>query len=223
MRRFRKVITVLALGLVIVVALVAGGLATSLFIAFGSGKSMSVKGPLINVPELQVCEVVLIDLDRLDITLPSLLALLPNPLEQINVTLSPEIDFTAGLLPRKSVDSAILGFDTCIASLELNSWSVIHSALGEPWFEFGERIEFAPAGTGTSISFDVAQASNSTLIISITDLDPPIQQIALNAELSFPYSNVWIISLAVTSGTLLVLFVLPVVLYIVNTRKGSQL
>lgn len=184
---------------------------------------MSVKGPLINVPELQVCEVVLIDLDRLDITLPSLLALLPNPLEQINVTLSPEIDFTAGLLPRKSVDSAILGFDTCIASLELNSWSVIHSALGEPWFEFGERIEFAPDGTGTSISFDVAQASNSTLIISITDLDPPIQQIALNAELSFPYSNVWIISLAVTSGTLLVLFVLPVVLYIVNTRKGSQL
>jgi len=221
-RRFRKIITVFALALLLVVALVAGGLAASLFITFGSGKAMSVKGPLINAAQLQSCEVVLIDLERIDIRRPSQLALLPNPFEQISVSLSPEVEFTAGLLPRESVDSTILGFDTCIATLENESWTVMHSALGEPWFEFGDRKGFISTGTGTVISFDVAQASNSTLIISIPVEDRQIQQITLNAELSFPYANAWIIGLAFACGTLLILFIVLVVLYIVKSRKGPQ-
>jgi hypothetical protein len=221
-RRFRKILTVFALALLLVVALAAGGLATSLFTAFGSGKAMSVKGPLINAKELPFCDVVLIDLERIDISRASQLALLPNPLERITINLAPEVEFNAGLLPRESVDPMILGFDTCIATLESNSWTVMHSALGEPWFTFGERIGFEASCTGTSISFDVAQASNSTLIISISDQDPPIQQITLDGEISFPNANAWIIGLAIISGTLIMLFVVLVVIYIVKSRKGTQ-
>lgn len=222
MGRLRKILTVFTLALVLIVALVAGGLAISLFAAFGSGKAISVQGPLIVTEELQSCEVVLIDLERIDISRPSQLGLLPNPLERITINLSPEVEFTAGLLPRESVDSIILGFDTCIASLESNSWTVMHSALGQPWFKFGERIGFEASGTGTSISFDVAQASNTTLIISISDQDPPIQQITLNGELSFPNASAWIIGLAIISGTLVMLFVVLVVVYIVKSRRGIQ-
>jgi hypothetical protein len=220
--RFRKIVTVLALALLLIAALVAGGLAASLFTTFGSGKAITVEGPLINAEELQSCEVVLIDLERIDIGGSGQLALLPNPLERIAINLSPEVEFSAGLLLRESVDSAILGFDTCIATLESNSWIVTHSALGAPWFEFGERAGFMASGTGASISFDVAQATNSTLIISITDRDQPIQQIALSGYLSFPNANAWIIGLVIISGALIVLFIALVVIYIVKTGKGVQ-
>lgn len=225
MRRFRKIFTVFTLALLLVAGLVAGGLAISLIATFGSGKAISVDGPSINVintEQLQACEVVLIDLDRIDISRPSQLALLPNLLERITVNLSPEVEFKAGLLARESVDSTILGFDTCIASLESSSWIVTHSALGEPWFEFGDRMEFVASGAGTSISFDVAQASNSTLIISIIDQDQPIQQIALSGDLSFPNVNEWIIGLIIISGALIVLFIVLVVIYIVKSKKGIR-
>lgn len=222
MRRFRKIFTVFALVLLLIAAVVAAGLAITLFTAFGSGKALIVEGPLISTKELQSCEVVIIDLERIDISRPTELALLPNPLEGVTITLSPEVEFNAGLLPRESVDSIILGFDTCIASLESNSWIVRHSALGEPWLEFNERMGFGAIGTGTSISFDVAQASNSTLIISSTDQSQPIQQIALSGDLSFPNANAWSIGLAIISGTLIVLFIVLVVIYIVNSRRGIQ-
>ena len=225
MGRFRKIFTVFVLALLLVAGLVAGGLAISLLATFGSGKAMSVDGPSINsinTEELKSCEVVLIDLERIDISRPSQLALLPNPLERITVNLAPEVEFNVGLMTRESVDSSILGFDTCIASLESSSWIVTHSALGEPWFEFGDRMEFVASGAGTSISFDVAQASNSTLIISITDQDQPIQRITLSGDLSFPNVNEWIIGLIIISGALIVLFIVLVVIYIVKSRKGIR-
>ncbi len=222
MRRLRKILAIFSLALLLVSALVAGILAISLFTAFGSGKALSVDGPVISAEELQFCEVVLIDLDRIEISRPSQLALLPNLRERITIDLSPEEEFNAGLLARDSVDSTILGRDTCIASLESNTWIVTHSALGEPWFEFGEPVGFVATGSGTSISFDVAQASNSSLIISNTDQGQPIQQIELSGDLSFPTENAWIIGLMAISGTLIVVFIVSVVIYIVKNRKGIK-
>lgn len=222
MRRFHNIVAVFALTLILVTALVAGGLAISLFAVFGSGKSINSKGPQISAKELQSCEVVLIDLERVDVSLSTELALLPNPVERISITLAPEIEFTAGLFSRESVDSKILGFDTCIATLDSDTWTVKHSSLGLPWFTFGDSTEFEMNSTGASISFDVGQASNSTLIISKADQEPPIQQLTFNAELSFPNANAWIIVSAIVSVTLLVLFVVLVVLYIVKSRKRPQ-
>lgn len=223
MKRVRKIITIFGLVLLLAVALVTAALATSVYANFGSGKSLGAKGPVIDNEELQSCHVVLIDLDRIEISRPSQLALLPNPLEKITITLSPVVTFNAGLLPRDSVDISILGFDTCIATIESNSWKVRHSALGQPWLPFGETIDFMVSETGTSISFEVAQVSNGTLIIATTDQQLPIQQIELNAELSYPNANTWAIGLVVAAGFLVVLFIALVVVFIIHShRKPSS-
>lgn len=230
MRHFRKTLTVLMLFLLLVAGLIAGGLAISLFIAFGSDKALWVEGPVINTKELQSCQVVLIDLERIDVSTPDLLTLLPNPLERINVTLLPESQFNAGLLNRESVDSQILGSDTCIAALEpgadtaleTGTWTVTHSAIGLPWLEFGDMVKFIVNSTGTSISFNVAQASNSTLVIAVVDEETPIQQIALNAELSYSNAHMWIIASATVSGALLILFVVIVVMLMVKSSNRQN-
>lgn len=222
MRRFRKIITILALALLLTAALLIGALAASVYSAFGSGKSIEAQGPVINAQELQSCDVVLIDLDRIEISRPSQLALLPNPREKLTVTLSPEVTFNAGLLPRESVDTTILGFDTCIATLESDVWILRHSALGQPWFPFDEDMGFVASGTGTFISFDVAQANEGTLIIETPNQDMPTQQIQLDAELSYPNANTWAFGLVIASGLLIVLFIVLVVVYIIHTNKRPR-
>jgi hypothetical protein len=221
-RRLRQIFAVSTLALLLAAGLVAGGLATSLFMVFGSDKGLIVEGPVINSEELQSCSVVVIDLERIDIASPTQLALLPNPLERLTVDISPEAQFSAGLFSRESADSAILGFDTCIATLESNSWVVKHSALGEPWFRIGDRIGFVAGQSGTPISFNATQASNSTLIISVTEQDQVITEVVLKADLSFPNANVWITGLAIISGALVALFIVLVVLFIVKSRRGPQ-
>jgi hypothetical protein len=221
-RRLRKIMTVFALVLLLVLGLLAGALGVSVYANLGSNKSITANGPVIDAKELDACAVVLIDFERLVVSRPSLLSILPNPLEEIRITVFPETIFTAGLLPRENTDSAILGFDTCIATLEENSWTVIHSALGQPWFPVADNNALIASGTGTSISFDVAQVSSSTLIIANTNQDIQIQQIRLDAELSFPNANVWAVGLAIAAGVLVVLFIALTVAYIVHTRRRPR-
>lgn len=98
----------------------------------------------------------------------------------------------------------------------------MHSALGQPWFPFGENEGFIASGTGTSISFNVTQASNSTLIIASTDQDLPMQQIRLDAELSYPNANMWAGGLAIAAGALVLLFIVLAVGYIIYTNRGPR-
>jgi hypothetical protein len=221
-RRFRKIITILALALLLTVALLTGALAASVYSAFGSDKSIDAQGPAINAQELQSCGVVLIDVDRIEIRRPSQLALLPNPREKLKVTLSPEVTFNAGVLSRESVDKKILGFDTCIATLESDTWKVTHTALGQPWFPFGEEMGFVAGGTGTSVSFDVTQATEGTLIIETPNQELKIQQIELDAELGYPQADTWVVGLVISSGFLIVLFIALVVVYIIYANKRPR-
>lgn len=223
MRRFRKIVTILALTVLLLSGLLTGALAISLYANFGSGKSITAEGPVIDVNKLENCSVVLMDLERIDSSWPDYLSHLPSAREEIEITLSPESTFTAGLFPRKSVDEVILGFDTCIATLKGSSWSLIHSAAGRPIFPLRESEALIVSGTGTSVSFDVRQAVNSTLVIAHPDQDSVIQQIALDAKLRFPNANMWALGLFITSGVVVVLFIAFTVVYIVhmNRRPGS--
>jgi len=218
--RFRKVVTVLALSLVLISALLAGAFAAFVFATFGSGRSLVAFGPTIKGPELQSCRSILIDLERIEISARSPLALLPNAREEIRIALDPEVEFNAGLLPREMVDASILGHDICIATFESKSWSVMHSALGQPWFTLGEAVGLMASGTGASISFDVVQASNSSLVIGFPDQKLPIQQIQFDAEISHSQANLWAAGLLITSAALIWLFIVLTVLFIIHSRKG---
>ncbi len=222
MRRFRRILVVLVLALLLLLALGAGGLATALYAFFGSGKSVSAQGPQINLNELQSCSVVLIDLDRIDISRSDQLALLPDPNEELRISTVPEVNLNAGLLPREAVDSSILGSDTCILTFGSESWALTHSALGLPWLQVGENTGFTKSATGTAITFDVDSASNSTLIIEFTDPESKVEQIALNALVSYPNADSWVLGLAMAASALLILFVVLVVTVIVRSTKGSQ-
>ncbi len=208
--------------MLLISALLAGVIAVFVYATFGSDRSLVASGPRINSSELQSCSAVLIDVERIEISGPNNLLLLPNAREEIEITLSPEVEFNAGLMPRESVDAAILGHDTCIVAFESNSWAVMHSALGEPWLTLGESEGFTVSGTGTSISFDLAQSSESSLIIATSDESVPIQQIQLNAEISYSQGNVWAVGLLITAAVLVWLFIVLTVLFIVHSRKGLR-
>lgn len=221
MRIFRKIITVVALSVLLIVALTAGGLATTLYTTFGSGRSIVAEGPAITADALDSCQVVLIDVEKIEVSRPVQLGILPGPQEKISITVSPQMTFNALILPRASVDSAILGFDTCVASLESGVWTVSHSALGQPWYEIGmdpERVQT----TATSISFDVADLLNSTLVISLQDQEAAVKEIVVNGDLSVPNANSWAAGLAIVSGVLLALFIFLVVFYISRGVKRPQ-
>ena len=222
MGRSRKIVTILALSLVLISALMAGVFAVFVFATFGSGRSLVALGPTIKGSDLQSCGSVLIDLERIEISGHSPLALLPNAREKIRITLDPKVEFNAGLLPRETVDAAILGYDICIATFESNSWSVMHSALGQPWFTFGEVEGLMASGTGTSIAFNAVQASDSTLIIAFSDPKLPIQQIQLDAEISQSQANLWAVALLLAAAALIWLFIVLTVVFIIHTRKGLR-
>jgi len=221
-RRFRKFISVVALTLLLLLALGAGSLATAIYAIFGSGKALSAFGPTIDIGKSRVCSVVLIDLDRIDISRSHDLALLPKPQEKLRVTTLPEVNLIAALLPREAVDAAILGFDTCIAAFDSRSWTITHSALGQPRFDVGESTGLIVHGSGTTIKFDVEQASSSTLIISTADQGPQIEQITLDAELRYPQANTWALVFAISSGVLIALFIALTVIYKVKVTKRAQ-
>jgi len=218
--RFRKVVTVLTLSLVLISALLAGAFAAFVFATFGSGRSLVAFGPTIKGPELQSCGSVLIELERIEISARGPLALLPNDREEIRITLDPEVEFNAGLLPRETVDASILGYDICIATFESKSWSVMRSALGQPWFTLGEAEGLMASGMGTSISFDAVQVSDSSLIIAFPDQKVPIQQIQFDAEISHSQANLWAAGLLITAAALIWLFIVLTVLFIIHSRKG---
>ncbi len=222
MRRFRRIIAILALSLVLISALLAGVIAVFVYAIFGSDRALVASGPTIKSSELQSCSAVLIDVERINISDPNNLTLLPSIREEIKISLSPEVEFNAGLMPRESVDAAILGYDTCIATFESNSWSVMHSALGEPWLTLGEIEGFTASGTGTSISFDVAQSTESSLMIATSDPSLPFQQIQLSAEISHSQANVWAVGLLIVAAALVWLFIVLTVVFIVHTRKGAR-
>jgi hypothetical protein len=221
-RRFRRIIAILALSLVLISALLAGVIAVFVYAIFGSDRALVASGPTIKSSELQSCSAVLIDVERINISDPNNLTLLPSIREEIKISLSPEVEFNAGLMPRESVDAAILGYDTCIATFESNSWSVMHSALGEPWLTLGEIEGFTASGTGTSISFDVAQSTESSLMIATSDPSLPFQQIQLSAEISHSQANVWAVGLLIVAAALVWLFIVLTVVFIVHTRKGAR-
>lgn len=223
MRRFRKIIAIFALALLLLSGLLAGALAISFYAKFGAGKSIAAEGPVIDARELETCAAVLIDLERIDISWPGQLSVLPSPREEIEITLFPETSFTAGLFPRASADEVILGFDTCIATLKGNAWSVMHSAVGQPSFPLRESEAYIVSGTGTSVSFDVTQASNSTLIIANTDQNSIIQQINLDATLSFPNANTWALGFSIAAGVAFVLFIALTVVYIVHMNRMPRI
>ena len=222
MRRFRRIIAILALSLVLISALLAGVIAVFVYAIFGSDRALVASGPTIKSSELQSCSAVLIDVERINISDPNNLTLLPSIREEIKISLSPEVEFNAGLMPRESVDAAILGYDTCIATFESNSWSVMHSALGEPWLTLGDIEGFTASGTGTSISFDVAQSTESSLMIATSDPSLPFQQIQLSAEISHSQANVWAVGLLIVAAALVWLFIVLTVVFIVHTRKGAR-
>jgi hypothetical protein len=208
--------------LVLISALLAGVIAVFVYAIFGSDRALVASGPTIKSSELQSCSAVLIDVERINISDPNNLTLLPSIREEIKISLSPEVEFNAGLMPRESVDAAILGYDTCIATFESNSWSVMHSALGEPWLTLGEIEGFTASGTGTSISFDVAQSTESSLMIATSDPSLPFQQIQLSAEISHSQANVWAVGLLIVAAALVWLFIVLTVVFIVHTRKGAR-
>jgi hypothetical protein len=221
-RLFRKILVVISLSLLLVLALAAGGAATALYASFGSGKSVTAEGPAINQEELQSCSVVLIDLERIEIGLPDQLTLLPSPTEELVISTVPKVNLNGGLLPRETVDSAILGSDTCILSFESEAWLITHSALGQPWLGVGANTGFTQSATGTSISFDVNSAANSTLIIEFTDPEFQVEQITLDAQVSYSHANIWALGLAIGSSVFLILFVTLVVIVIVKKTKRPQ-
>ena len=67
MGRFRRVVTILALSLVLISAFLAGAFAVFVFATFGSDRSLVALGPTINGSELQSCGSALIDLERIEI------------------------------------------------------------------------------------------------------------------------------------------------------------
>ena len=222
MGRFRKIVVILALALLLISALLAGVIAVFVYAAFGSDRSLVAFGPTIDASELQSCAAVLIDLERIEVSGTKDLALRLTAQEDIRITLSPEVEFNAGRMPRESVDATILGFDTCIVTFESNSWSVIHSAPGEPWLTLGEIEGFTASGTGKSISLDMAQASGSSLIIATADQNLPIQQIQLSAEISHSQGTVWAVGLLIAAAALVWLFIVLTVVYIIRTNRRRR-
>jgi len=221
-RWFRRFLVICSLALLLLLAVGAGGVASALYVFFGSGKSITAQGPSINLGEGQSCLVVVIDLDRIDISGTDQLGLLPRPTEKLVISTVPTGDLFAGLLPRDVVDSTILGFDTCLASLESGSWVLTHSAPGQPWLDVGERTGFTTSSTGSTVAFDMDTATKSTMIIGLTDPKTNVAFITLDADLGYPNADSWALGAGIAAGLLLMVFVVLVVIVRVrNTQRSS--
>jgi hypothetical protein len=229
-RIFRKILVVGALSLLLVLALGIGGAGAALYYTFGSGKSVVAQGPQISTGSADPCSVILIDLDQVNINLPEQWTLLPNPREIIRISTVPKTDLEAGLLTRESVDTVILGLDTCVISQDARSsegsltWTLTHSALGQPWFDVMSGAAtgvFIEKTQGQEIDFDASKVANSTLIVGALSESTAIEEIIIDAQVSYPDANTWILGLAIVAGLLLIFFVGFVVLVIVRgTRKS---
>jgi hypothetical protein len=68
----------------------------------------------------------------------------------------------------------------------------------------------------------VAQASDSSLIIAISDPELPIQQIQLDVEISQSQANLWAAGLLITAAALIWFFIVLTVVFIIHTRKGLR-
>ena len=222
MRVLRRLLVVFSLALILILALGLGGVAAGLYTYFGSGKAVTAQGPQIELDELASCSTVVIDLDRIEIRLPDQLALLPDPREELRISTQPRTAMNAGVLPREDVDAILLGSDTCIVSLDSQSWSITHSALGEPWLQVDEKAGFSNVASGETIAFDVRSVANSTLIIELENADPSIMKLSLDAEVSYPGADDWALGCAIAAGVLLALFVALVVIVIVRHAKRPR-
>lgn len=222
-RLLRRLLVVSTLAAMLILAVGLGGVAASLYTLFGSGKAVTAQGPHIELDELQYCSSVLIDLDRIEISLPDQLTRLPNPQKRLRIATKPETLLTAGVLEREDVGPVLLGSDTCIVSLDSQSWSLSHSALGQPWLQVVENSGFSNVASGTSIAFDVESVASSTLIIELTGADPAIVKVSLDAEVSYPDASNWALGCAISAGVFLALFVaLTVIVIVRGTRKSRS-
>lgn len=223
MRRFRGFLVICSLALLLLVAVSAVGVASALSVVFGSGKSITAEGPSISLGDAQSCSVVMIDLDRIDISGIDQLGLLPRPTKKLVMSTVPASNLFAGLLPRDVVDSTILGFDTCLASLESGSWLLTHTAAGQPWLDVGEVTGFTTSSTGSMVTFDIDSATESAVFIGLNDPKTNVAMITLDAELGYPNANSWALGVGIAAGLLLMLFVVLVVIVIVrNTQRSSS-
>ncbi|MCH9841133.1 MAG: hypothetical protein K0U56_08725 [Actinomycetia bacterium] len=227
MRILRKILVVGALSLLLVLALGIGGAGAALFFTFGSGKSVVAQGPQISTVSADPCSVILIDLEQVYVNLPEQLTLLPNPREIIRISTVPETDLVAGLLDRESVDTVILGFDTCVISQDSEGslpWTLTHSALGQPWFDVSSGAAtgaFIEQIQGQEVDFSTSQVSHSTLIVGALSESTSIEEIIIDAQVSYPDANTWTLGLAIMAGLLIILFIGLVVLVVVRgTRKS---
>ena len=218
-RVLRRVLVVFSLALILILALGLGGIAAGLYTYFGSGKAVTAQGPRIELGELASCATAVIDLDRIEVVLPEQLALLPGPQQELRISTQPQVTINAVVLPREDVDAALLGFDSCLITLDSQTWSINRSAVGQPWLQVDKESGFSDATSGESVAFDVGAVANSTLIIGFGNPDPSITKLLLDAEVSYPDADSWALECAIAAGVLLALFVMLAVIMIV---KGTH-
>ena len=218
-RVLRRVLVVFSLALILILALGLAGIAAGLYAYFGSGKAVTAQGPRIELAELASCATAVIDLDRIEVVLPDHLALLPGPKQELRISTQPQVTVSAVVLPREGVDAALLGFDSCLITLDSQTWSINRSAVGQPWLQVDKEAGFSDAISGESVAFDVGTVSNSTLIIGFGDPNPSIKKLLLDAEVSYPDADGWALGFAIAAGVLLALFVMFTVIVIV---KGTH-
>jgi hypothetical protein len=215
-RVWRRVLVVFCLSLILTLALGLGGIAAGLYTYFGSGKAVAAQGPRIELAELSSCANAVIDLDRIEVALPDQLALLPRPQQELRISTQPQVTVSAVVLPREDVDAVLLGSDSCLITLDSQTWSINRSAVGQPWLQVDKEAGFSEAISGESVAFDVGTVTNSTLIIGFGDPDPSITKLLLDAEVSYPDAGGWVLGCGIAAGVLLALFVMFTVIVIVK-------
>ena len=156
---------VASLTLLLILAVALAGVAAGVNTYFGSDGAVTAQGPRIELDELAFCTTAVIDLDRIDIALPFQLALLPGPKQKLRISTQPQATMNAVLLPREEVDAVLLGSNTCLITLDTQTWSVTRSAVGQPWFQIKQGPGLSDVTSGESVAFDVGSVFNSTLII----------------------------------------------------------
>jgi hypothetical protein len=221
-RLLRKVLVVTSVTLILILAVALAGVAAGLNTYFGSDKAVTAQGPRIELDELAFCTTAVIDLDRIDIALPNQLALLPGPKQKLRISTQPQATMNAVLLPREEVDAVLLGSNTCLITLDTQTWSVTRSAVGQPWLQIKQGPVLSDVTSGESVAFDVGSVFNSTLIIEFEKPDPSISTLLLDAEVRYPDAQSWALGCMIAAGLLLALCVILVVAATVRNRRRSR-
>ena len=221
-RSLRKVLVVSSLTLILILAVVLAGVAAGLYTYFKSDKAVTAQGPRIELDELAFCTTAVIDLDRIEIALPNYLALLPGPKQELRISTQPRAAMNAVLLPREEVDAILLGSNSCLISLDTQTWSITRSAVGQPWLQIDQGAGLSDVTSGESVAFDVGSVFNSTLIIEFEKPDASISILLLDAEVRYPDAEKWALGCIIAAGLLLVLIVILVVNVIMRNRHGSR-